>query len=121
MSSDVTINLDINYYENAANESSNVIFRDSGATGSNVDFEDMDVDGDAVKETIWASSAEATLELSLDQGTDRLVRLIQDLNQLGWSHAFEFIVSTNDVTKGFRPIAWGVRYRVERKDDTATI
>ena len=121
IASAVTITLGINYYENAANSASNVVFQDADPNiGVNVDFTDMDVDADGVSETIWASSAEAVLTLNADVGTDRLVRLIQDLNQLGWSHSFEFEVTTTDVEKGFKPIAWGVRYRVERKDDTAT-
>lgn len=121
LSASITVNVAVNYYENAANDAANVLFQDSDASsGINVDFQDMDVDEDGESETLWASAAEAVLELNLDVGTDRLVRLIQDLNQLGWSHSFEFIVSTTDVKKGWKPIAWGIRYRVERKDDTAT-
>lgn len=121
ISSDVTVNLSTNYYQNAANDASNVVFQDSGGgTGSNVDFTDMDVDSDGTAEVIWASAAEAVLSLNADVGTDRLVRLIQDLNQRGWAHSFEFVVSTSDVKKGWKPIAWGIRYRVDRKDDTAT-
>jgi hypothetical protein len=116
ISSTLTVELNINYYENSANSASNVIFEDQ----TDVDFTDMDADSDGTKEVIWASAASTALQLDLDVGTDRLTRLIQDLNQLGWSHSFEFSVTTTDVQKGWKPIAWGVRYRVERKDDTAT-
>ena len=41
------------------------------------------------------------------------------MNEKGWSHSFEYEVSTNDVNKGWQPIVWGIQYRVERKDNTA--
>ena len=79
----------------------------------------MDVDGDGNLETAWQSAAAAVLDLSLNVGLDRVVRLIQDLNERGWAHSFEFEVTTNDVNKGWQPIVWGIQYRVERKDNTA--
>jgi hypothetical protein len=115
-------NLNINYYGDAANEAANVIFQDADtASGVYVDFEDMDVDGDAVYETIWQSAAAAVLDLSMNVGLDRVVRLIQDMNEKGWAHSFEFEVATDDVDKGWQPIIWGIQYRVERKDNTSTV
>jgi hypothetical protein len=114
-------NLNINYYGDAANDAANVIFQDSNAaSGIYVDFYDMDVNGDSVYETQWISAAAAVLDLSLSVGLDRVVRLIKDMNETGWAHSFEFEVATNDVSKGWQPIIWGVQYRVERKDNTST-
>jgi hypothetical protein len=114
-------NLDINYYSDSANDAANVIFEDSDASnGIYVDFEDMDVDSDGVYETQWQSAAAAVLDLSMNVGLNRIIRLITDMNEKGWAHSFEFEVTTTDVNKGFQPIVWGIQYRVERKDNTAT-
>jgi hypothetical protein len=115
-------NLNISYYTDAASDAANVIFQDSDvASGVAVDFTDMDVDGDGTNETQWQSAAAAVLDLSLNVGLDRVVRLIQDMNERGWAHSFQFEVTTNDVDKGWQPIVWGIQYRVERKDNTATV
>jgi len=114
-------NLGINYYSSAAEDAANVIFQDSDiASGVYVDFWDMDADGDGDPETVWQSAAAAVLDLSMDVGLDRVVRLIQDMNEKGWAHSFEFEVITDDVNKGWQPIIWGLQYRVERKDNTAS-
>jgi hypothetical protein len=114
-------NLNINYYSESANDAANVIFQDAEASsGIYVDFYDMDVGGDGVYETQWISAAAAVLDLSLNVGLDRVVRLIKDMNETGWAHSFEFEVSTDDVNKGWQPIVWGIQYRVERKDNTST-
>lgn len=114
-------NLSINYYGDAANDAANVIFQDSNANnGIYVDFYDMDVDKDGDNETQWQSAAAAVLDLSLNVGLDRVVRLIKDMNETGWAHSFEFEVATSDVSKGWQPIVWGIQYRIERKDNTAT-
>ncbi len=111
----------INYYGEAANDAANVIFQDSNAaSGVYVDFEDLDSDGDNVNETQWQSATAAVMNLSLDVGLDRVIRLIKDMNEIGWAHSFEFEVSSNDITKGLQPIIWGLQYRVERKDNKAT-
>lgn len=116
-----THNLNINYYSNAADAGANVLFEDSDASsGIYVDFTDMDVDLDGVNETEWTSSAAAVLNLSLNVGLDRLVRLVDDMNSSGWAHSFEFEVETDDVDKGWQPVIWGLQYRIERKDNTAT-
>jgi hypothetical protein len=113
-------NLEVRYYKNTAQSSgSGVIFQDSNtANGVYVDFVDMDVTGDGTNETEWKGAASAVFDLSLDVGLERTVRLIQNLNRIGWAHAFEFEVATTDVQKGWQPIVWGIRYRIERKDDT---
>jgi hypothetical protein len=114
-------NLNINYFSDAANDAANVIFQDSEPTvGVNVDFYDLDTEGDGIYETQWQSAAAAVLDLSLNVGLDRVVRLIQDMNEKGWAHSFEFEVATDDVDKGWQPIVWGIQYRIERKDNTST-
>jgi hypothetical protein len=113
--------LNINYYSEAAESAANVIFQDSDASsGIYVDFLDLDAGGDGEYETQWQSAAAAVLDLSLNVGLERVVRLIQDMNERGWAHSFEFEVTTIDVNKGWQPIVWGIQYRVERKDNTTT-
>jgi hypothetical protein len=110
-----TNNLEVNYYTNTnLNAGSGVLFEDGNAS-SGIYVSWTDTDG-----VTWTSATSATIDLDLDVGLQRLIRVVQDLNRTGWSHAFEFTVTTSDVTKGFQPVLWGTRYRIERKDDTAT-
>jgi len=114
-------NLGISYFGDAAESAANVIFQDEDASsGVYVSFVDMDAASDGTYEVQWQSAVAAVLNLSMDVGLDRVVRLIQDMNEKGWAHAFEFEVATNDVNKGWQPIVWGIQYRVERKDNTAS-
>jgi hypothetical protein len=114
-------NLQIVSWGNAAESGSNVIFQDSdAAAGVNVDFEDMDVDSDSVNETEWSSASAGIIDLSLNIGQTRIIRLIQDLNTQGWVHAWEFVVTTTDALKGWQPLVWGVQFYVSRKDNKAT-
>jgi hypothetical protein len=107
--------LEVQYYTNTdLNAGSGVIFEDgNAASGIHVTWSDTD----GVE---WTSATSATIDLDLDVGLQRLIRVVQDLNKTGWSHAFEFNVTTDDISKGFQPVIWGTRYRVERKDDSAT-
>jgi hypothetical protein len=72
-------------------------------------------------DTLWASAVTASFFLNINNSIQRVMQKTIDLNHRGWSHGFEFEVSTSDIAQGFQPIAWGVRYRVERKDDTSNI
>jgi hypothetical protein len=109
-----TNTLNITYYQNTAEDSGiGVIFQDAdAASGIDVNFANDDIS--------WAAAGSSTLDMSQDIGLQRLLKLNSDLNRTGWAHAFEFSLTTDDVTKGFSPVAWGVRYRIERKDDTAS-
>jgi hypothetical protein len=108
------VNLDVTYFaDTAANSGNGIIWTDQAAGVSWAD----QTDG-----VSWSSAVGATLSLDLDTdiGLQRVTRVISDLNRVGWSHAFEFEVQTSSTDKGFQPISWGIRYRLERKDDTAT-
>lgn len=107
--------LSIYYYQNTYEDSgAGVLFQDSDSpSGIFVDFLDTE-------DVVWAAATASTFQLSLDIGLQRLTRLIQDLNYRGWAHAFEFQITTTDVVRGWQPIFWGIQYRVERKDNTAT-
>jgi hypothetical protein len=113
--SSVTNQLEVNYYTDTdLNAGSGVIFEDgNAASGIFVSW----VDTDGVE---WSSATSATIDLDLDVGLQRLIRVIRDLNRTGWAHAFEFTVTTSDITKGFQPVFWGTQYRINRKDNTAT-
>jgi hypothetical protein len=114
--SSVTNTLEVLYYTDTdLNAGTGVIFEDgNAASGIYVSWTDTT---DVLE---WTSATSATINLDLDVGLQRLIRVIQDLNRTGWAHAFEFTVTTTDITKGFQPILWGTQYRVERKDNTAT-
>ena len=103
------------YYTNTeTNPGSGILFQDGAAAwGGAITWTDTD----GVE---WASAVSATVDLNLDVGLQRLVRITQDLGKKGWAHAFEFRLTTTDVTKGFSPVLWGVQYRVERKDNTSS-
>jgi hypothetical protein len=113
--SSVTNTLEVNYFTDTdLNAGSGVIFEDGNAA-SGIFITWTDTDG-----VEWASATSATVNLDLDVGLQRLIRVIQDLNRTGWAHAFEFTVTTSDITKGFQPVLWGTQYRINRKDNTAT-
>ena len=112
--SDTTYDLMITYYNNTElNPGQSVTFVDSDASiGVDVDFTDT-------TGVEWTEAVSSTTELTLDVGLQRVVTKTIDLNYAGFAHAFEMEVTTDDVNGGFQPIVWGVRFRVERKDDTA--
>jgi hypothetical protein len=112
------VDLDIYFYANTAKAIGNdVNWADSTAT--DVTWADTT---SSTTDTTWAAvvSANITLDLDTSLGLQRIARVVKDLNRTGWAHALAFEVSTSDSTKGFRPVSWGLRYRLERKDDQAT-
>lgn len=122
-----TYTLSLDTYINTQELESNVAFQDADtATDIAVSFQDHDYtvcDDQSAGDTAavsWESPAESTLDLSLDVGLQRDIRYIKNLNKLGWAHAFRWEVTTDDIEKGWQPIIWGIRYRIERKDDTET-
>jgi hypothetical protein len=114
--SDATVNkLEVHTYIDTDQESGMGLIWEDDDTGTGIDFEWADW-----ADFEWTSAAVATFSLTTDVGLQRLIKANADLNQLGYAHAFEMRLLTDDVVKGFRPVAWGIRYRVERKDDIAT-
>lgn len=89
-----------------------------------LDFQDNNETGDLnIKHYSNSSSvgvAVGTIDIQAHTGNDRIINTVFDTNTLAWAHAYEFIIATGITPRGFRPIAWGIRYRVERKDDLAT-
>jgi hypothetical protein len=64
------------------------------------------------------SAALGTIELHIDDSINRISRDTIADNLFGWSHRFEFVVSTDETTKGFQPLGWGiVFYKEDRRDD----
>lgn len=111
-----TNTLNIYYYKNTEEtigSGVSYIDTDSGITGVNVNFLDT-------THVVWAATSTVSIDVNEDIGTRRVINIVTDENRMGWAHAYEFVITTTDVKRGFRPIAWGVRYRVERKDDQAT-
>lgn len=70
---------------------------------------------------VWAEAVSTTFDLQVSAANQRVIQKTMDLNYKGWAHAFELQSSTLTTPQGFQPIAWGVRYRVERKDDRENI
>jgi len=104
----------VNYYPDTA-ESSGIGVQFVDSADNATAFADSSVLG-----TSWAATVTTTLDLSAASGLERLVTVNADLNRLAWAHAFDFEVTTDDTTKGFQPIGWGIQYQVIRKDNTAT-
>lgn len=115
--------LDIYYYKNTEEIiGSGVawISTDDDITGVFIDFEDTlataTVSGNAG--VAWTGTSTVSINVNQDIGSQRIINIVQDENRLGWAHAWEFVITTTNVPRGFRPIAWGVQYRLERKDNT---
>lgn len=70
------------------------------------------------------TDTEATTINSIDMskaiGNQKLVKIISNMNKTGVQHAFNYSVTTSSEDKGLQPISWGVEFRPERKDNTAT-
>jgi hypothetical protein len=112
--SSVTNTMTIRTYVNTELKAgNNVIFQDSNAALN------IEVDWEDTTDVEWAEEIGTTVTLDLDVGLQRLIRSVRTYNQQGWSHSFEFEVTTTDVTKGFQPVLWGFQYRLVRKDNTA--
>ena len=107
--------LDIYYYGNTEELiGSGVTWVDTGdLTGVAVSFEDTDY-------VEWAATSTVSINVNQDIGAKRIINIVTDENRTAWAHAFEFVITTTNVPRGFRPIAWGIRYRIERKGDQAT-
>jgi hypothetical protein len=103
----------LTYFSNTNEESGQAVsFVDSDAlTGAAVDWSDWDI--------IWAEAVSGSVELTVSSGLARVITRTMDLNYKGFCHAFQMEVTTDDVQGGFKPILWGLRYRIERKDDAA--
>ena len=116
--------LDIYYYGDTEELiGSGITFVDTDdLTGVKVSFEDttaaMAVNGNAGVE--WAATSIVSINVNQDIGAKRIINIVTDENRTGWGHCFEFVITTTNVPRGFRPIAWGIRYRIERKGDQAT-
>jgi hypothetical protein len=122
IASSSSYNLLVSIFPNTNANISNVYFQQASTeSGAFVSFTDTDENNTGAVDAVllWASPASASIDLTKDTG-QRIVRLIKDYNLRGWSFNFEFEITTDDVDKGWEPVLWGVRYRVDRKDDTAT-
>ena len=71
-------------------------------------------------DTTTTSSTVGTVDLSSATGNQKIVTVRDNMNKTGVQHAFNYSVSTSNVDKGLQPVAWGVQFRPERKDNTAT-
>ena len=107
--------LNVFYYNNTDGLSgAGVSFAGSDTSGHNITFTDRD------NELTWNSAPTISLDVNQDIGSRRILKLNEDHNYLGWAHAFKFQISTTNAVGGFKPIAWGVQYRIEKKDNKAT-
>ena len=106
--------LNIFYFNNTDDLSgAGVSFADAAETGHFVEFTDT---GDVE----WQSTPTVSINVNQDIGTKRVLKINTDHNHVGWAHAFKFEITTSNVTGGFRPIAWGIQYYVNKKDNKAT-
>jgi hypothetical protein len=109
-------NLNIYYYNNTEETIGSGIAWISvadGLTGTFINFTDT-------THVEWAATSAVSINVNQDIGSRRVINIVTDESRTGWAHGFEFVITTTNVPRGFRPIAWGIRYRVERKDDQAT-
>jgi len=65
----------------------------------------------------WVSAALPSVSLYLTSSINRIARdTIRD-NLFGWSHRFKFSISTDETTKGFQPLGWGIVFHRENRHD----
>jgi hypothetical protein len=113
--------LSIFYYTNTnINPGSGVAFYDANApNGVAVNFTNVLATTYAAADGVsFYEPISSTVDLNIDVGLNRVIKIIDDQNRTGWAHAFQFKITTDDVAKAFQPIAWGIQYRISRKDNT---
>ena len=95
-------------------------FKDTDVTGTDqVTFQDRtDVLWKDTDDVVWNETSSITISLASAGQYERLARDAGPINKLAWSHGFSFEVSTNTVYRGFKPIAWGIRWEYERHERT---
>ena len=65
----------------------------------------------------WVDAALATVEMSLSGSVSRVIRdTVQD-NLFGWTHRFQFLIQTDETTKGIQPLGWGIVFHKEDRRD----
>lgn len=55
------------------------------------------------------------MDMSIDQGLNRVIRQTKAMNEVAWSHAFKFQFSSTESAK-FTPIMWGYQWLLVRRD-----
>jgi hypothetical protein len=66
----------------------------------------------------WVGASTSFMSLYPSDSIDRIVRNTVRADFEGWAHRFEFSVSTDETTKGFQPLGWGiVSQKVDRHDE----
>ena len=63
-----------------------------------------------------STSGTSLTALDLDSGTNRISRLTQSTNLLGWAHRFKYSTSTLTTGPDLGLFGWGYLYRTERED-----
>jgi hypothetical protein len=64
----------------------------------------------------WSSASATLLDMSVDQGLNRLIRTTKALNQTNWAHAFKFEFTSASAGNLFKPIMWGYEWLPVRKE-----
>jgi hypothetical protein len=65
----------------------------------------------------WANKAYASLNIYEDNSLSRITTDTARASFDGWSHRFRFTVVTDETTKGFQPLGWGVVVQEEGRYD----
>jgi len=64
----------------------------------------------------YMSAPAELLDMSVDQGLNRLIRVTKDMNEIAWAHSFKFEFTSSSSNKGFKPIMWGYQATKIRLD-----
>lgn len=117
---ETSVTMKVYVYTNTQEESGSGIVWVDGAVSNGGDV--IWTDGATANggDVIWAGAIAANLNLSVDTGNQRILKVVKDFNRTGWGLAFQMEVESASTNKGFKPITWGIRYRIERKGDKAT-
>jgi len=55
----------------------------------------------------FSSAPVSSLDMSELTGSNRLVKITRDMNEIAWSHSFKFEFTSSDAT--FKPVLWGIQ------------
>lgn len=113
------------YYQSDTNASSGVsvtwvdvtaLLADSGTAGlAFTDATALITDSGTAGVSFVSAPAEL-LDMSIGQGSNRLVRMTKDMNEIAWMHSFTFEFTSSQSAKGFIPVMWGIQYSKIRLD-----
>jgi len=82
---------------------------DKAVTAAGLAFTDVipSLSDDGVAGVSFSSAPASSLDMTTAVGSNRLVKVTKDMNEIAWSHSFQF--KFESATDKFEPIMWGIQ------------